>query len=486
MAPANRAPASALMAAIALASYNNLAVTAALPDIGDDLGRVALLPWVITVELLSGAVAVLAVGPFIDGAGARRAFRLTIVATALSSGLCAAAPSMELLVAARLLQGVGTGALIGVSITCIGLVFDDALRPKVYALISSVWGLMGIGSPAIAAVLVGTLGWRSVFAVNLPVAAAAGAVGWSRLPAAAARRLAEPLDRRGLLLMTGLSSALLLGMSGTQLWDLPPLGLGGVLSLALLGFAGLLALAYSRHARGHPWPVLRPDQLIGRRWWPLHATASLNVAGGVGASSFLPLYLRGARGASVAAAAFSVVWPTLGWATSAWASSKLQEHFRAQAVALSGTVILAAGGLAVTLAAHYQTSEALLFSAYFLLGWGIGTVATSCLSLLQQRAGGHEMGRVSSANQFLRSLGFTYGPAVAGLVIFAVVELKTGDFEVVRSLLDDAGALDPGTIEALASGFTWSLAAMTAFCALAVAPALVLAYGYNPDRSTRD
>ena len=135
------------MAAVAMASYNNLSVTAALPDIGDDLGRVALLPWVVTVELLSAAIAVLAVGPFIDGAGARRAFRLTVVAFLATSAMCVVAPTMELLVVARVLQGLGSGALIGTALTCIGLVFDEAVRPWAYALMSSVWGIMGIGGP---------------------------------------------------------------------------------------------------------------------------------------------------------------------------------------------------------------------------------------------------------------------------------------------------------------------------------------------------
>ena len=140
LSPKYRAVALSLMASMAMASYNNLSVTAALPDIGDDLGRVTLLPWVVTVELVSAAIAVLAVGPFIDGAGARRAFRLTSAAFLVTSGMCAVAPSMELLVAARVLQGFGTGALIGTSVTCIGLVFEEAVRPWAYALLSSVWG----------------------------------------------------------------------------------------------------------------------------------------------------------------------------------------------------------------------------------------------------------------------------------------------------------------------------------------------------------
>ena len=62
LGPKYRAAAISLMVLVAIASYNNLSVTAALPAIGDDLGRVTLLPWVVTAELVAAAVAVLAVG----------------------------------------------------------------------------------------------------------------------------------------------------------------------------------------------------------------------------------------------------------------------------------------------------------------------------------------------------------------------------------------------------------------------------------------
>ena len=216
----------ALLAGVALVSYNNMAATAALPDIGEDLGSVALLPWVITVELLAAAIAVLAVGPYIDGSGASRTFRVTIVGFAVASFLCAAAPTMELLVAARVLQGLGTGALLGTAITSIGLIADDRIRPRIYAVVSAMWGVMSVGGPALAAGLVGALGWRSVFAVNLPVAAAAGAVGWRKLPEQAAAD-PERLDRRGLLLASAATVApagrLLLG----RVVEPGPAGRGG-------------------------------------------------------------------------------------------------------------------------------------------------------------------------------------------------------------------------------------------------------------------
>ena len=475
LAPENRAVSLAVMASMALAFYNATSVTAALPEIGADLGRVALTQWVITVELLAAAIAVLAIGPFIDGAGVRRAYRLAIVGFAAASALCAAAPTMEVLVGARLVQGFATGSLIGAAMTCIGLAYDPALRPRAYALVASVWGVMGVSGPAVAAALVSTLGWRSVFAVNLPVAAAAAAAAWNRVPAEAQAR-AEPLDRRGLALMGAISVALLLATSSLQ-WS----------SIALMALAVLLYGLYVRHARRRPGPIVHISHITGRQWWPVHVVAIASIAGGTGASVFLPLYLKGARGTSLSFAAFAVLWPTVGWATASWVSSKLQERMRAQSVVVIGSVILTGGAVAVTVAAAATAPYALVFAAFVWLGWGIGTITTSSMALLQNRADSAEMGRVTSAHQFIRSLGWAYGAAIAGMVLFWVVETRAGDVEAVRALLDDSGTeFDAALAATLSSAYAWSLGTLAVISALTVPAALALFRSYNPDRITRD
>ena len=475
LAPANRAVTAALVAVMVLASYNNLAVTSALPSIGHDLGRVVLLPWVVTAELLAGAIAVLAVGPFIDGSGSRRAFRVSVVCTATASGLCAVAPSMETLVAARSLQGFSNGAMIGTAITCIGLVFDDATRPRAYALTASVWAIMGAGAPATAALLVSTLGWRAVFAVSLVVAVMATAVGWDRMPATPHQADAEPIDRRGLLLISGATVVLLLAVADIELWN-----------LALLASGCLLAVAYWYHARGHPWPIVRPAHVIGSEWWPVHAAPTLAVAGGTGANVFLPLYLQGARGTSATTAAFSVLWLRLSWSLAAWGSGKLQERMRAPAVVILGAVVLASSGAAAAVLAYWRAPIGWLFAVFACLGCGVGVVATTCLSLLQRWAADREMGRMTSAHQFLRMLGFSLGAAVSGLVVFKVVDARTGDVESVRGLLGDAeAALNPSAAEALESAYTWSLVAMAVISASALPMALILARRCGPDTISR-
>lgn len=466
LGPKYRAASLALMSAVAMASYNNLSVTAALPDIGDDLGRVALLPWVVTVELVAAAVAVLAVGPYIDGAGARRAFRITVVAFLAASAMCAAAPTLELLVAARVLQGLGSGALIGTALTSIGLVFDDAVRPWAYALMSSVWGIMGIGGPALAAVLVSTLGWRAVFAANLPVAVGAAAVGWSRLPATA-RAAAEPVDRRGLLVLSALTVVLLVATSYLEWYSI---------ALVVLGVA--VGALYVVHARRCRWPVVRLSHVTAGRWRYIHIVGVLAVSGGTGASVFLPLYLKAARGSSVAFAAFAVIWPTLGWSVAAWVSGKLQQHLRAQTVTVIGSWFMAVGAVWATVASGAEAPVPLLLAAFTCVGWGIGMISTASLALLQGRADLREMGRVSSAHHFIRSLGFAYGAAVAGLVMFWVVDRRTGDAELVRGLLSDAEPVVDGAVAAAVGGaYTWSLGVMALLSVLTVPAALALARG---------
>ena len=119
-----------LMASIALVAYNNLSVTAALPDIGGDLGSVDLLPWVVTIELLASAITVLAVGPVVDGLGVRTVYRVSTVSFIATSVLCALAPTMPVLVGARAAQGLAAGGVLGTSLSSIGLAFEPRVRPS--------------------------------------------------------------------------------------------------------------------------------------------------------------------------------------------------------------------------------------------------------------------------------------------------------------------------------------------------------------------
>ena len=469
-----------LLAATALISYSNLSVSAGLPSIGDDLGNVALLPWVITVELLAAAIAVLGIGPIVDSHGVQRVFRIAMIAFIAASVACAAAPTMALLIAGRIGQGVAAGGVLGSAISSIGLAYEESLRPRAYAAISAVWGVMGIGGPAVAAGLISVLGWRSLFTVSVPVGVIATTIGWNHLPGSRTETAAErSFDPQGLGVVAVVTTGLLLAASSGSAW--------GWLWLSVALASGAV---YVSHARTHPHPVVRLNHLTSVRWRYLHITSTMAVAGGTGATAFLPVYLRGARGASEGQAAFSVLFLVIGWSIAAFVASKAQERFHAAFVVQTGSVILFTGAVAATAVAALEWPVAVLLAALFVMGSGVGTITTGGLTLLQRRASAQEMGRVSSAHQFLRSLGFAYGAAVGGAVLFFVVSNQIGDVEAIRDLLsDEDAALNDAAVAALQNGFVWALAATAIFTAIAVVSAYRLVRtrdGYvNPTPAAR-
>jgi MFS family permease len=485
LSPRYRSITVSLMSAISLVAYSNLAVTAALPDIGSDLGSVDLLPWVVTVELLASAIAVLTIGPIVDSLGVRAVYRVAMAGFVASSTLCAFAPTMEILVGARVGQGLAAGGVIGASLSSIGLAYDPAARPRMYAALSAVWGVLGLAGPALAAILVSLLGWRSVFLVAVPIGVPAMVIGWSRLPGPRPQTgsaTSPGFDLVGLGLVTGLSVSLLFGASTPSRWALAYLAAG----------FGLLAL-YVGHARRVIDPVVRLSHLAGARWRNIHVTSSLAVGGGTGASAFLPVYLTGARGFSTGAAAFSVLFMVIGWSGAAWIASRMLDRYQPPHVITRGSALLTLGCTAAAATAGLEAPAVILLGCFLVLGSGIGLTTTAGLTLLQSRAEAEEMGRASSAHQFLRALGFAYGAALAGLVLFSVIGFRVDDVEAIRQLLGDSGdgtALSAEARAALQVGYVAALAAMAVVAAGTIVSAWrlrreaeAIGPGPSPDRS---
>lgn len=451
----------ASMGTIAAAGYNNLSVSAALPAIGDDLGNLDLLPWIVTIELVSSAIAVLAIGPVIDAIGTRKVFRGSVLAFVLASVACGVAPNVTFLIIARALQGLTTGALIANVMTTIGLGVPEALRPRAYAANSSVWGIMGVAGPAIAASILAVSNWPGIFFVNVPVGLAAALVGWNALPGPEEGSAKAIADRRGLLIVIAFT-LLSLGTLSSLVWWTPIAVVGSVLLVAL----------YVRHERSADPPLLRMRHITSPTFRTLHVTAFLVITAGICSNTFLPVYVKGARGASTSEAAFAVVFLTTGWTTGAFASSRISELRHGEFAMVSGAAMLVISSTTAALGTWFTWPLWLIFAAFTGVGIGLGAVSSSGLGVLQSKAAPAEMGRVNSAHQFIRTLGFTYGAALGGAILFGVVSARLGDADVVRDLLsDEPVAVNDELVLALSRGFAWSvvLAAVLASAAFGFA-----------------
>lgn len=455
---------TALMSIVAIVSYNNLSVSAALPDVGDDLGQIELLPWVITVELFTAAVAVLAAGPAVDGLGVRRTFRITAVGFAATSLLVTVAPSMHTLLAARAVQGVFAGAVMTAAMAGVGVSVPARLRPRAFAAISAVWGVMGVAGPALAATMVATVGWRGIFAANLPVTIVALLIGWGALPERQEGAARAPVDLIGLLIMALVTGAALSLTTGHA----------GVMIAGAIVFIASIAV-YGTWAGRTPDPVVRIPHLVHERYRTVHLASIAVMGGAVGADAFLPLYVRAVRGGSQAVAAFSVLYLSIGWTASAWVSSRLQDRWPGEWVSLLGAVVAVPGAALVTFTVRIEAPMPVIYGSFVWLGAGVGLIVSTGAALLQNRTGLAEMGRVNGAHQFLRTIGITLGIAVVAAITFSVVDRRTGDVESVRDLLsDDSTVASVEVIDAVADGYSLALVVVVAIVAVTLPATLHL------------
>jgi MFS family permease len=459
---------------VALAAFDGMSVSAALPKIGGDLGHVSLLPWVLTSFTLLSTLSILTAGPLIDALGVRAAYRFTLAEFLAASVLCAVAPNMVLLIVARALQGIGGGMAMAVALANVGLAYPPGLRSRAFAANSSVWGLMSLCGPAIAAVLVSTVGWRAIFSVNVPLVLFAASIGWRRLPAPTERH-AVHVDARGLVLLAVVNLSVVVGVAWHTKWSF----LAG--AVALVG-GGLYWIHSGRAAR----PVLERRWFSTVPFWLLNVLPCMFFAGALGVDAFVPLYVQGGLGHSAGMAAFAVTFLALGWSTSSQIASRVLDHVDETVVIVAGFFLLVPAVTIGLLAYRASTPVVLVFAMSFLQGGGIGAMTNATVTLLQRFVAPGEMGRASSAHQFLRNLGGTIGTATAGSVLFAVVQSRIGSVEPVRRLLaGDDVELGGRTRAAIASGFRLTHLPSLCFAVVGLVVALQVRRLIGPGRSGR-
>lgn len=474
-APERRAAAGAILLTVALAAFEGLAVTAALPQVAADLGSIDLLPWVITAFGLTSGVATVASGPLVDGIGVGRVFRIAVALFTVGGVAAGLAGSMPWMIAARLVHGAGAGATIAVGLAAVGLVFPPRLVGRAFALNSTVWGVMGVAAPALAAAMLTVGSWRWIFLVNLPLGLVALLVGWRALPAGAPRATRSRADATGLVLVATFTAAVLFGVDD--------LGRGSLIAAVV---AVTIAWVYVRRARGRDDAVVRPRHVLDAPFGPLAWSISLLLTGAIAVATYVPLYVQGARGGGTAITAWSVLFFTVGWTAGANVGSKVLDHVAESTVIVVGFALAGAGVAGVGALAGTDAPLWAIFAVLTLQGIGVGGATNAALTLLRAVAGDDELGRATAAHQFLRNQGITVGSALGGATILVVVAGRIGDIERVRDLLaGTADAASPAVAAAIAAGFATAALVGAAVIAGGIVPLVVLRRHLAPARLRR-
>ena len=236
-----------IMLAMFLGALDQTIVATALPTIGQDLGDLDDLPWVVTAYLLSSTAVTPLYGKLSDIHG-RRAMLLTSIALfVLGSLACALAPSILALILARGLQGVGGCGLISLAQTIIADVVAPKERARYQSLIASVFVVSSVLGPVLGGVFAQQLNWSLIFWINLPLGLAALWMTDRALRRLPRHERPHRLDLIGAVLIVLATICFLLALrwGGVRYpWTAPPMLalLGGSLSLSLL-FAWRLTVA---------------------------------------------------------------------------------------------------------------------------------------------------------------------------------------------------------------------------------------------------
>lgn len=415
--PAVRTILVGLMLAIFLGALDQTIVAVSLPAISSGFGNFELLAWVISGYMVAMTVAMPIYGKLGDLYGRRR---LMLFATALftfASLLCGLAQSMEQLVLARVLQGIGAGGLMSVSQAIIGDIVPPRERGRYQGYFSSMYAVASIAGPVLGGLLTEHLSWRWVFLINLPVGLLALEVSRRTLLGLPVPRQRPRIDYPGTALMIAGLGSLLLAITqvgqGADWHNTQLLGL----------FAGALALLalFVRHEGRTPEPLL-PMHLFRIRAatlsWLIGFFASFQV---ISLSVLVPLRFQSVTGAGADSAALHLLPLAMGVPLGAYCCGRLTAVIgRYKPQILAGALLLpcAAAGLALT-----PPSVALLSGVFMLLcGIAAGTQFPTALVAAQNAVEHRYLGVATSNVTLFRSLGGAVGIALMSAILLAMLQ----------------------------------------------------------------
>ena len=407
----------AVMLTTGLIAIDSTIIATAVPSVVRDIGGFAEFPWLFSTYLLAQAVSVPIYGKLNDLFGRKPVVLFGIGLFLLGSIFCGLAWNIWVLIAFRVVQGLGAGAIQPTTITIVGDLYSVEERAKVQGYVASVWGISSVVGPTLGGVFSEYVSWRWIFFVNIPLCLLAAVMIMRKFHEKRERERAQPvIDYKGaVLLSTGLTLLVLGILEGGQGWSWT-----SPISVAILGIGTLLLVAFGFVERTATQPVL-PLWLFRRRL----LVTSGQLAIGVGAilmglSSYVPTYAQEALGAGPLVAGLALAALTLGWPISASQAGRLYLRFGFRVCALIGTTLVLLGSaLLLMLGQHSSVLEVAAFC--MIIGLGMGLTAAPTLIAAQSSVGWAERGVVTANNIFLRSLGSAVGVAVFGAIANAVL-----------------------------------------------------------------
>ena len=440
-----------LLAALFTALLSTTIVSTALPTIiGDLQGSQTAYAWVITTALLANAASTPIWGKLADLFNKKVLVQSAILIFVAGSLIAGFAHSVPVLLAARVVQGIGMGGLTALVIAIIGTIVSPRDRGRYSGYTGAVMAVSMSGGPILGGVIVDSpLGWRWCFFVCVPLAVVALGLLQKTLHIKTERKENVSIDWLGALLLTAGVSVLLVwvsfaGKADYYAWlsrETAYLVGGGVL---------LLVLTVIVEAR-HKSPII-PLKIVTERTTGLAIIASIAVGVGLfGATTFLGQYFQTARGYSPTEAGLLSIPLVFGILVASVGSGQLITKFgKWKPFIVTGSVLLVIGFLLLGTIDH-ATSLWTVGVFITIVGLGTGMLMQNLVLAVQNTVSVHNIGAASSTVAFFRTFGGAIGVSVLGSLLATRVADKSaaGLAELgVNSAGGGGGSLDLSSLPA--------------------------------------
>ena len=436
-----------------LALLDATVVNVALPTIGRDLHTsLAGLQWIVTAYTLTLAGLILLGGSLGDRLGRRRVFLAGVVWFALASALCGVSPDIGVLIAARALQGIGGALLTPGSLAIIQATFFANDRPRAIGAWSGLGGVAAAVGPFLGGWIVGAIGWRWIFLLNLPLAAAVVGVTARHVPESRDPMASGRFDVAGAVL-----AALALAGITDALIEAPAHGIARAAVSAAVGVLAGTAFVLLERWRGRPGsrtaPMLPLDVFASRQFTAVNVVTFLVYGALSGTLFLLVLELQVVVGFSPLEAGVSLLPSTLLLLVLSSRAGGLAQRIGPRWMMTAGSLITAAGLLLATRIGPGSGYLPDVLPTVVLFGLGLSATVAPLTATVLASADVRHAGVASGVNNAVAR--------AAGLLAVAGLPLAVG--------LTSAGFREPVSLE---NGFR---AAMVVCAGLLVAAAALSA-----------
>jgi EmrB/QacA subfamily drug resistance transporter len=393
--------AAALVVSMFLGAIEGTVVTTAIPTIVKDLQGFQFISLVFSVYLLASAISTPIYGKLSDLYGRKNMLSIGIIIFLAGSFLCGLSQNMYMLIAFRIIQGLGAGAIFTVPYTIVGDVFTLEERPRIQGLIGTVWGVASLAGPFLGGILIDILSWHWIFFINIPFGILSILLLQKNLDEAFERKK-HRIDFAGIITLS-ISMIIFLNIFSEQKNSNNKLSV--VITIILL-------IAFYKIERTAEEPII-PLDIFTKASTIINLISFLVAIIMIGVDVYVPIYMQNVLGFSAKVSGLSMAPMSVTWLIASVILGKCILKYGGKVVTLISSVVLLIG-VVLLLTLNLSSSIALVLTVVAIIGFGLGGALSVLTIIIQESVGYNKRGAATATNSLVKTLGETIGISIFG------------------------------------------------------------------------